>query len=156
MQYKQMKVRFKKLSPDAVIPRYAHDTDAGLDLTATSLEFDDDGTVTYGTGLAMEIPQGYVGLIFPRSSISRREIALTNSVGVIDAGYRGEITAKFRPALAFANGSYCHNSVIPPVYNVGDRIAQLIILPYPHIEPVEAEELSSSERGDGGYGSTGR
>lgn len=72
-----MKVRFKKLSPDAVIPRYAHDTDAGLDLTATSLEFDDDGTVTYGTGLAMEIPQGYVGLIFPRSSISRREIALT-------------------------------------------------------------------------------
>lgn len=151
-----MKVRFKKLSPDAVIPRYAHDTDAGLDLTATSLEFDDDGTVTYGTGLAVEIPQGYVGLIFPRSSISRREIALTNSVGVIDAGYRGEITAKFRPALSFCNGSYYHDRVISPVYNVGDRIAQLIIMPYPHIEPVEAEELSSSERGTGGYGSTGR
>lgn len=150
-----MKVKFKKLSPEAVMPRYAHDTDAGMDLTATRRELDDDGNVVYHTDLAMEIPQGYVGLIFPRSSISRREIALTNSVGVIDAGYRGEITAKFRPAPAFDDGSYYRNRVIPPVYNVGDRIAQLIILPYPHIEPVEAEELSSSERGTGGYGSTG-
>lgn len=150
-----MKVRFKKLSPDAVIPRYAHDTDAGMDLTATRREFDNDGNVVYHTDLAMEIPQGYVGLIFPRSSISRKGIALTNAVGVIDAGYRGEVTAKFKPSPVFDDTGYSHAKLIPNVYKPGDRIAQLIILPYPHIEPVEAQELSPSDRGTGSYGSTG-
>ena len=151
----KMKVKFKKLNPDAVIPRRVHDTDAGLDLTATSRTFNNDGTVTYGTGLAVEIPIGYVGYLFPRSSICRREIALTNSVGIIDAGYRGEIKAKFRPTQAFDDGGYCHNKVVPSVYNVGDRIAQLIIMPYPDILPVESAQLSPSERGTDGYGSTG-
>lgn len=150
-----MKVKFKKLNPEAVIPRRAHDTDAGLDLTATSRTFNDDGTVTYGTGLAVEIPFGYVGYLFPRSSICRKDIFLTNSVGVIDAGYRGEITAKFRPTQAFDDGGYCHSKVVPSVYNVGDRIAQLIIMPYPDILPVEVGELPPSDRGTHGYGSTG-
>lgn len=155
MQYKQMKVRFKKLSPEAVMPRYAHDTDAGMDLTATRCTFDEDGNVVYHTDLAMEIPDGYVGLVFPRSSICRQEIFLTNAVGVIDSGYRGEVTAKFKPTSVLDDGGYSHAKLIPKIYKPGDRIAQLIILPYPHIEPQEATTLATSDRGTGGYGSTG-
>ena len=89
-----MQVKIKKLSPEAVIPTYAKDGDAGIDLVATSMKF--DGTqITYGTGLAMEIPEGFVGLVFPRSSIRKTDLSLSNSVGVIDSGYRGEIQATF-------------------------------------------------------------
>lgn len=157
-----MKVRFKKLNDKAVIPTKAHSTDAGFDLTATSCYYGaeiDDGNITYGTGIAVEIPEGYVGLVFPRSSISKKEIALTNSVGVIDSSYRGEIFCKFKPTLRHNGNMYGdwtdYNSE-PNNYSVGDRIAQLIILPYPEIEFEEAAELSSTERGAGGYGSTGR
>lgn len=141
----EMKVKIKKLVENAIIPNYAKDGDAGMDLTATSKTYDELGNVVYGTGLAMEIPKGYVGLVFPRSSICKTDLLLTNSVGVIDSGYRGEIMAKF---------SYVH--MHNKKYDVGDRIAQIIILPYPTIEFEEVEELSKTERGDGGYGSSGK
>ena len=96
-----MKVRIKKLHKDAVIPSYAKSGDAGLDLTAVDYYYDLDGNIVYHIGLAIEIPEGYVGLIFPRSSISKHDISLSNAVGVIDSGYRGEITAKFKPTLNF-------------------------------------------------------
>lgn len=139
-----MKVKIKRLHKDAVIPSYAKAGDAGLDLVATSIISFDKEQVTYGTGIAVEIPEGFVGLVFPRSSIRKYEQYLSNSVGVIDSGYRGEIQATF-------NSRYYADVK----YKVGDKIAQLLILPYPSIEFEETNELSSTERGDGGFGSTG-
>lgn len=136
-----LQVRFKKLYSDAVTPSYAKDGDAGLDLTATHMTWDEN-FIEYGTGIAVEIPEGYVGFVFPRSSVSKKEnFYLKNSVGVIDSGYRGEIKLRF-------NLSDDH-------YQPGEKIGQLIILPYPEIQMEEVEELSSTERGDGGFGSTG-
>ena len=133
-----------KLDAGAIVPKYAKPGDAGMDLYAVSQKFDDHGNYVFGTGLAMEIPEGHVGLIFPRSSISKTAHSLRNAVGVIDSGYRGEIMMKF--------DINTHNS---PVYDVGDRIAQIIILPYPQVEFEEVFELADSERGSGGFGSTG-
>lgn len=141
-----MRVRIKKIDPNAVIPSYAHDTDAGMDLTAVTRRYDTDlGCYIYGTGLAVEIPEGYVGLLFPRSSVRKYNLSLTNCVGVVDAGYRGEVMFTYR-IQHFGKGG---------TYMPGDKIGQLIIMPYPHIEFEEVEELSNSERGEGGHGSTG-
>lgn len=144
-----MEVKIKKLNADAVIPQYAHDTDAGMDLTAISHEYDVQKGHIYGTGLAIEIPKGYVGLLFPRSSNRKTNAYLTNHVGVIDSGYRGEImlTYKNRDDSPF-DGRY-------KPYEVGDRVAQLIIIPYPHIELKLVDELEDSDRGINGHGSTG-
>ena len=142
-----MEVKIKKLHPDAVIPVYSKPGDAGLDLTATSITGDSYDNIVYGTGLAIEIPDGYVGLLFPRSSNSKTDLYLTNHVGVIDSGYRGEIMFKFRPINGIVDAS---------IYAVGDRIGQLMILPYPSIKFVETDELSDSDRGEGGFGSTGK
>ena len=139
-----MKGKVMKLDAGAIVPKYAKPGDAGMDLYAVTQKFDKHGNYVYGTGLAMEIPEGYVGLIFPRSSISKTAHSLRNAVGVIDSGYRGEIMMKF--------DINTHNS---PVYDVGDRIAQIIIMPYPQIEFEEVFELADSERGSGGFGSTG-
>jgi dUTP pyrophosphatase len=142
-----MIVKFKKLKEEAVIPSYAKDGDAGKDLVATSRRWNDEMQCwIYGTGLAVEIPKGHVGLLFPRSSVRKYGLILTNSVGVIDSGYRGEIMITFRPAMA--GGAH--------VYDVGDRVAQLIIMPYPEYESIEVKELSETERGEGGHGSTGK
>lgn len=140
-----MKVKIKKLVESAVIPSYAKEGDAGMDLTATSVWRDDDGNICYGTGLAFEIPNGYVGLLFPRSSNAKKDLLLTNSVGVIDSGYRGQITFKFKSCVGTDN-----------IYQLGDRVGQIIIMPYPNIEFEEVEELTETERGIGGYGSTGK
>lgn len=144
-----MEVKFKKLSEKATLPIKAHSTDAGLDLTCTEIksEINECGQfiLVYHTGLAMELPEGYVGLLFPRSSISKKSLTLANSVGVVDCGYTGEILLKFRNTTGDS---------IPAVYNVGDKIAQLIIMPYPEIEPVLTETLADTERGDGGFGSS--
>jgi dUTP pyrophosphatase len=140
------KVKIKRLHKDAVIPSYSKIGDAGLDLVATSKFYDDFDNVCYGTGLAIEIPEGHVGLLFPRSSISKTDLTLRNSVGIIDSGYRGEITFKFNNILM----SSCEP------YNVKERIGQLIIMPYPTIEFEEVEELSTTERGAQGFGSTGK
>lgn len=141
---KNMKIKFKKLNDKAVMPKKAHETDAGFDLVATSRIYQ-GGCYVYGTGLAIEIPVNHVGLIFPRSSISNTGLTLSNCVGVIDSSYRGEITFKFRQVNDH-----------PMLYNIGDRIGQLIILPYPEFKFIESDVLSSTDRGAGGYGSTGR
>lgn len=141
-----MKVRFKRLHPDAVIPKYAKPGDAGVDLTAISVDWNPNGYYSYDTGLAVEIPEGYVGLIFPRSSIYKTDLKLSNSVGVIDSGYRGSIKANF----------YYDDFDTTTPYKVGDRIMQLIILPYPQIELEEVDELSDTSRGSGGFGSSGK
>lgn len=139
-----MKVKIKKLHQDGVIPSYAKPGDAGMDLVAVSETWNEDNTmVTYGTGLAIEIPEGHVGLLFPRSSVSKTTLSLANCVGVIDSGYRGEVMFKFR---------YLEEGM---VYDVGDRVGQIIIMPYPQVEFEEVEELSSSDRGESGFGSTG-
>lgn len=138
-----MKVKIKKLTESAVIPKYSKSGDAGLDLTITSIEQIDTEHVKYGFGLAFEIPPGYVGLIFPRSSCYKQRQILSNAVGVLDSGYRGEVGAVFLGT----NFQYR--------YKVGDRAAQIIIMPYPTIEFEEVNELSKTERGTGGYGSTG-
>jgi len=139
-----MKVKIKKLHENAVIPKYAKPGDAGMDLVAVTQSILPDGIV-YGTGLAMEIPEGYVGLLFPRSSNCKKTLLLTNSVGVIDSGYRGEIKMVF--------DTY---RIPGKKYEVGDRVGQLIIIPYPQVEFEEVQELNSSERGEGSYGSTGK
>lgn len=146
---KLMEVKIKKLNESAVVPSYAKPGDAGLDLTAISYECNDNGHV-YGTGLAIEIPQGYVGLIFPRSSNRKTQAYLTNSVGVIDSGYRGEIMVTFKNRdVNFDNQEFAP-------YKLGERVAQLIIVAYPAVQLVEVTELSESERGTGGHGSTGK
>ena len=141
----KMQVKFKKLDTSAVVPKYAKPGDAGMDLTAVRQISNTTFQATYGTGLAVEIPKGYVGLIFPRSSIRNTELTLSNSVGVVDSGYRGEIQFTFNKL----------NGLDSWQYKVGDRIGQLLILPYPNIEPIEVAELSSTERGEGGFGSSG-
>lgn len=139
-----MKIKIKKLNDLAKIPTKAHATDAGFDLYATSKSIDDYDNIVYGCGLAFEIPEGFVGLVFPRSSIANAGLILTNSVGVIDSGYRGEVMAKFK-----------HVECGYP-YAIGERFAQMIVMPIPSVEFEFAEELSASDRGLGGYGSTGK
>ena len=174
-----MKVKIKKLCESAVIPTYAKPGDAGMDLVATSRIFDKYGNVEYGTGLAMEIPEGYVGLIFARSSIFKQDLSLSNAVGVIDSGYRGEVKFKFKPTLSYMDfgttedihgigkesdtfdyvgiaGDIQKDSIEASIYEVGNRVGQIIILPYPHIDFEEVDNLSNTERGTGGYGSTGK
>lgn len=146
-----MKVKIKKLYEDSMLPTKAHATDAGYDLYAHSKSLDDDFNVVYGSGIAMEIPKGYVGLVFPRSSNAKKDLLLSNSVGVIDSGYRGEISFKFKLAP-----SRYFTYALSKRYEIGDRIGQIIIMPYPEIEFEEVEELSESERGEGGYGSSGK
>lgn len=143
-----MKVNVKKLTENAVLPTYAKHGDAGMDLTATSKNYDEHGNVVYGTGLAFEIPNGYVGLLFPRSSNTKKDLILGNSVGVIDSGYRGEVVFKYKMTCGFIENKEGH------AHEVGDRIGQIIIMPYPKIEFNLVDELSKTDRGIGGFGST--
>ena len=144
-----MKVKIKKLHPNAVKPKYAKESDAGMDLVATEIISETPSQITYGIGLAMEIPDGMVGLIFPRSSIRKTRLQLSNSVGVIDSGYRGELQATFNKITTTIENQ--KND-----YKVGDRVVQIMIIPHPTIELNEVNELSNTERGEGGFGSTGK
>ena len=148
-----MKVNIKKLHEDAIIPSYATDGDACFDLTCVSVEKHGDLFIQYNTGLAMEIPDGYVGLIFPRSSVTKKSMMLKNSVGIIDSGYRGEISFRYH---RFKNEVLGMSIPSKNIYEVGDRVGQMMIIPRPEIELNEVDELSDSERGTGGYGSSGR
>ena len=177
-----MKVKIKKLHPNAIIPTYAKPGDAGMDLTATSVEIKRN-YIQFGTGLAFEIPEGYVGLLFPRSSLTKKSLILGNHVGVVDSGYRGEVSFRFKRMLNYQEvmenfkeiddwvENYDEDSVpymcinysndfqvmdSASEYQVGDRVGQIVILPYPQIEFQEVNELSNTERGDGKYGSTGK
>lgn len=138
-----MQIKFKKLVPEAVVPKRGTEYSAGYDLTAVSMTYLPFWRIKYSTGIAVEIPKGYVGLLFPRSSVYKTRTMLANSVGVIDSDYRGEIMAIFNHC-----GELC--------YQAGDRIAQLIIMPYPEVTYIEVDELSDTVRGNGGYGSTGK
>ncbi len=145
-----MTVKVKKLSENAVLPQKAHKSDAGFDLTVSRIttELNEVGEliIVYHTDLCMEIPEGYFGALFSRSSVSKKPLSQTNAVGVVDSGYRGEIVAKFRSTVP---------AVVPSVYKEGERFAQLVILPVPDIDMVEADTLGSSDRGEAGLGSTG-
>ena len=117
---------------------------AGLDLIA--LDWSREGKlITYHTGMAVEVPEGHVGLLFPRSSITKYDLVLANSVGVIDSDYRGELIVKFR--LTAEKDAH--------IYSLGDRIAQLVILPCLMGNATMVESLSETERGGGNFGSTG-
>lgn len=169
-----MKVKIKKLSENAVIPQYAKPGDAGMDVVATSINVTDK-YIEYGTGLAFEVPEGYVMLIFPRSSVSKYDLSLANAVGVLDSSYRGELKLRFKRNYRIENlpseetddkftttsilwGEDTKNYRINACdwYNVGDRIGQIMILPYPIIEFEETDELTDTERGIGGFGSTSK
>lgn len=143
-----MNLAVAKLKSEAVLPSRAHEGDAGLDLYACEAAHIGPGERwSIGTGIAVEIPDGHAGLVLPRSGLAKRHgITLVNSPGLIDAGYRGEI----RVLLLNADPAEVFR-VVP-----GDRIAQLVIAPIALADPVEAEALGDSARGDGGFGSSGR
>lgn len=146
-----MKLKVKKLIPDAVLPSYATPGSNGLDFTATGVVYKED-IIEVRTGIAVEIPEGYVGLLFPRSSITKKNFMLANSVGVIDSDYRGEINFNFRliPETSSSNIFKYQKS-----YKQGERIGQLVIIQAPKIEIEEVKDLSDTVRGTGGYGSSG-
>ncbi len=136
-----MEVKVKKLHPDAIIPKYAHEGDAGMDVYAISKK-ETEKYIEYGTGLSFEVPLGYVMLVFSRSSVTNKDLMLKNSVGVLDSGYRGELVLRF-------------NKFGKDDYEVKERVGQIMILPFPQVEFQEADELAESSRGEGGWGSTG-
>ncbi len=142
-----MKLEFQKLDPRASLPRYAHQGDAGLDLASNAdLVVKPAERALVPTGLAVAIPEGHAGLVLPRSGLaSKKGLTLSNAPGLIDSGYRGEVT------IAVVN--------LDPVEAVeisrGDRIAQLLVVPFAPVEPFEVAELPPSERGPGGFGSSG-
>lgn len=143
-----MQIPVIRLKPEAVLPSRAHDGDAGLDLYACEAAHLGPGERWgVGTGVAVEIPAGHAGLVLPRSGLAREHgITLVNSPGLIDAGYRGELR------VLLLNADPAEVFRVEP----GDRIAQLVITPVALLEPVEAEELTDSSRGAGGFGSSGR
>ena len=156
-----MKVKIKKLNENAVIPTYKHvGVDMGMDITAISYEYDVKyDRFIYHTGLAFEIPEGYGMLIFPRSSNTKTDCYLGNSVGILDSSYRGELLVVYKPKdsfdILFPDGDRklnileMTNEYAP--YAVNDKVCQIVILPYPQIEFEEVDELSDTERGtDGG------
>ena len=141
----ELDVKFKKLHEDAVLPYYATDGSAGLDCHTVTDPIIEARYVCYKLGIAMEIPKNYVGLLFPRSSVSKKDLMLANAVGVVDFDFRGEVQARFKQI----NPELKSNQ-----YKKGDAVCQLIILPYPKIKPQWADELSDTVRGEGGFGST--
>lgn len=143
-----MQVKIKKLHENAVIPQYAKDGDAGVDLTITDIE-EKNEFFEVKFGLAVEIPQGYFGMIVSRSGVTKMNHMLKNGVGIIDSGYRGELVARFKK-VKFEDGSQ------EKIYQIGERAAQLLIIPYPQIIFKEVEELSETERGGTGFGSSGK
>ena len=145
-----IRIHFKKLVPEAVEPTKAHDNDAGYDMVAVSKRTTDQ-YIQYNTGIAMEIPDGYVGLIYPRSSVTKKDLMLKNSVGVIDAGYRGEISFRFTKSRRLGQDMIYRPDEF---YEVGERIGQIIFQKLPDTVLLEVDELDDSERGENGYGST--
>ena len=144
-----MNINIKKLCENAILPKYGTPYSAGADLSllpGESVTIAPHATVLCHTGLAMEIPEGYMGLIFARSGLaSKRGIAPANKVGVIDSDYRGEVM------VCLHNHSNTTQTVEPK-----QRIAQIVIAPYLHVTFEETDSLSDTERGTGGFGSTGK
>ena len=159
-------IKFKKRVPEAVIPSYAHDGDVGMDMTATSVEYDAEHDLyIYHTGLSCETDKGYGVFLFPRSSNCKTDAYLTNHVGIVDSAiYRGEIQFRYKNRKPYRksfrewlSGEVDGKRVFKYApYDVGDRIGQMVVLPYPRVECWEFNELSTTERGEGGFGSTGK
>lgn len=143
-----MRVKIKRLHEKAVMPQYAKEGDAGVDLTITEIE-ERNEFYEVKFGLSVEIPQGYFGMLVSRSGVTKMNHMLKNGVGIIDSGYRGELVARFKK-VKFEDGTE------EKLYQVGERGAQLLIIPYPQIIFQEVEELSETERGDSGFGSSGK
>lgn len=153
-------VKIKPLSPDAKCPKYVSDGSAGLDFTAVSVDYETETqTVLYHTGWAVEIPMGYVGLLFPKSGVYKKTMRLTNCVGVIDSDYRGEVCARFENNT----NAFLHNldeerffkrfgKTKRNDYYLGEAIIQLVVVPIPRVNILVAEELSETERGEKGFG----
>lgn len=142
-----MNLKYKKLSNKSVTPAYAKAGDAGLDLTSTKIIKNSLFSAWYNTDIAVEIPKGHFGMLVPRSSISNDgALTMANDVGIIDAGFRGGIQVRFNRTL---KGFFTRKK-----YKVGDRIAQLIIVPFKSVDLEQSIYLSSSDRNTGGYGST--
>ena len=139
-----MKINLRKVHENATLPTYAKEGDACMDITAVDYNMTDK-YVEYDSGIAIEIPEGYVGIMRPRSSVSGYDL-LWKTSGVIDSGYRGTLKGRFQ----IVEGEEKRK-----MYKVGERFAQLMIIPYPSIEFVEVQELSETERGEGGFGHTG-
>lgn len=167
-QQGNISVNFKKLSKKAVVPSYAHDTDAGMDMVAISKTETED-YVEFDTGIAIELPVGYVGLLFPRSSNSKKDLLMCNSVGVVDVGYSNSIRFRFKKIVnpnkitiitTWVKKLFGIKSITSELYydakeyNVGEKIGQLVIMPYPKVDLVEVEEFAPSDRGMDGFGST--
>ena len=143
-----MQIRIKKLDPHAIVPTYGSPASAGADLYAccyTPLEIPAGETALIHTGLAIEIPEGYCGLVYARSGLATKKgLAPANKVGVIDADYRGELM------VSLLNQTQKTQTIMP-----GERVAQLVIAPFLKAEFDVADELSDTTRGAGGFGSTG-
>jgi dUTP pyrophosphatase len=140
-----MNVNIKLEHPEAKIPTKAHSTDAGFDLAAVSIT-QTDQYIEYDTGVVVEIPKNHVGLVFPRSSISKYDLSLCNSTAVIDVGYLGTIKLRFSTKKESDN----------KIYVVGDRIGQLVIIPYPEVQFSIVDSFAATERNTGGFGSTNK
>lgn len=138
-----MKIKYQLLDKEAKAPYRASEMASGYDLHSVNYSFDEH-TVTYHTRVAMEIPEGYTGLLFPRSSVYKTGMHLANSVGVIDSDYRGEIMFKY----------YVNDW--KTIYEKGERVGQIVIVPTPDIEFELTDALSNTNRNDGGFGSTGK
>lgn len=176
-----LEINIKLLTENAVIPEKAHDIDAGFDMYATSIKEKDNKYIQYGTGVAMSIPKGYVGLLFPRSSVTKKDLTLKNSIGVIDSGYLGEIMFRFEkdivqeqislhkinvnddkePTYERRHLAFNPNPEIYKINNnllgdkiVGDKIGQIIFLKLPDVKFKITNDLGSSERGEGRFGHT--
>jgi dUTP pyrophosphatase len=143
----EVTLRVVRLDAAAVLPRYAHPGDAGLDLVAArSVELAPGARAAVPTGLAVEVPDGWVGLVHPRSGLARRHgVTVANAPGTIDAGYRGEVQV-----LLVNLGDE------PVAIAAGDRIAQLLLQRVGRVQVIEVDELEDSVRGAGGFGSSGR
>lgn len=163
-----MQVKFKKLNKKAVIPTKAHPTDAGFDMVAVTKTVTDK-YVEYDTGIATAIPEGYVGLIFANSRVSKYDLDLANAVGIIDSHYRSSIRFRYKYTTQPSKGILTNKTKYfglvknvefieipfhPKEFNIGDVIGQLIIIPIPDVEFIEVDELDETDRGEGGFGST--
>jgi dUTP pyrophosphatase len=140
-------MKFKKLTTTAITPTRGSPNSAGLDLYADADVLVSSGaSVMLGTGIAIEIPMNHVGLVAIRSSVGKAGVALANSVGVIDSDYRGEL----KLCLTYTAGSGGH------YIRKGQAVAQIVIMPVLPVELVEVDALSTTDRGVGGFGSTGK
>jgi dUTP pyrophosphatase len=155
-------VNFVKLDVAATVPVKAHVSDVGFDLSAVTAE-EHENYIEYGTGVSIQLPKGYYALLMPRSSVSKKDLVMCNSVGLIDNGYTGELKFRFKvtprfeevekTALGFIKYTTLQRKK-PNVYSVGDLVGQVVVLPYPEVAFAEVAQLEATDRGADGFGST--